>query len=361
MKFDVAIIGSGPAAGAAAGYLAATGLKVVLLEQYELPRPKPCGGLVPEATLAVLAQDVSALVGNRVVDRRYSYQNTLPHASHTPDSVLALVDRASFDAGLVQGAISAARGSIVLQEGFRVTEVMETEAQVEIRGARGQWVTARFAIAADGAASRTARCLALNPRRVNAVGIDTEVRVSEECYRRFATAVLFDYFCLPCGYGWVFPKGDCVLSVGVASWRKSVDCKAAMSNYLSHHFSKRDLLSSIHRAYPIPVYNGQAPIATRRVCLAGDAASLVDPVTGEGIRFALYSGMTAARTICDIITKADGEGAEPGDCRLYQQRIYNGMSQPLEALHRFATLPFMEAPEYYYRRFVTGGEAKAYQ
>lgn len=361
MKFDVAIIGTGPAAGAAAGYLAATGLKVALLEQYALPRPKPCGGLVPEGALAALSQDVSELIGNRVVNRRYSYQHTLPHASHTPDAALALVDRADFDAGLVQYAISAARGSVVLQENFRVREVLETETEVEILGARGQRVTARFVIAADGAASRTARCLALNPRRTHAVGIDTEVRVTEECYRRFAGAVLFDYFCLPCGYGWVFPKGDCVLSVGVASWRKSVDCKAAMANYLSSNFARRDLLASIDRAYPIPVYDGQAPIATKRVCLVGDAASLVDPVTGEGIRFALSSGATAAQSICEIIANPDVDAAEPGDCRLYQQRIYNGISQCLEPLHRFATLPFREAPEYYYRRFITGGEAKAYQ
>lgn len=357
MKCDVAIIGTGPAAGAAASYLAATGLTVVLLEQYALPRPKPCGGLVPEGALVALSQDVSHLVGNRVVNRRYTYQNTLPHASHTPDSALALVDRAGFDAGLVQSAISAARGSIALQEGFRVREVLETEAQVEIRGARGQSITARFAIAADGAASRTARCLALNLRPTIAVGIDTEVRVKDECYRRFADAVLFDYFHLPCGYGWIFPKGDCVLSVGVASWKKSVDCKAAMESFIANNFARSELLASIHRAYPIPVYYGHAPIATGRVCLAGDAASLVDPVTGEGIRFALSSGTTAARSICDIIANPD----EPHDCRLYQQRIYNGISQSLEPLHRFATLPFREAPEYYYRRFITGGEAKAYQ
>jgi geranylgeranyl reductase family protein len=357
LKCDVAIIGTGPAAGAAAGYLATTGLTVVMLEQYALPRAKPCGGLVPEGALVALSHDVSDLVGNLVEHRRYSFQNTLPHASHTPDSALALVDRASFDAGLVQRAISAARGGIVLREGFRVTEVQETETHVEIRGARGQQVTARFTIAADGAASRTARCLALNPRPTNAVGIDTEVRVTDECYHRFADAVLFDYFHLPCGYGWVFPKGDCVLSVGVASWRKGVDCKAAMAGYLSDNFASNDILASIHRAYPIPVYNGQAAIATKRVCLAGDAASLVDPVTGEGIRFALGSGTTAARTICDILANPD----EPSDCRLYQQRIYKSIGQSLEPLHRFATLPFREAPEYYYRRFITGGEAKAYQ
>lgn len=361
MKCDVAIIGTGPAAGAAAGYLAATGLKVIMLEQYELPRPKPCGGLVPEGALAGLAHDVSDLVGHRVVDRKYSFQDKLPHASHTPDSALALVDRASFDAGLVQSAMSAARGSIALQEGFRVRDVLETETRVEIRGARGQLVTARFAIAADGAASRTARCLALNTRRTSAVGIDTEVRVTDACYHRFAGAVLFDYFQLPCGYGWVFPKGDSVLSVGVASWKKRVDCKAAMARYLTHHFADSDLLATIDRAHPIPVYNGHTPIATRRVCLTGDAASLVDPVTGEGIRFALSSGTTAARSICDIIANPDVDEAESGDCRLYQQRIYKSISQSLEPLHRFATLPFREAPEYYYRRFITGGEAKAYR
>lgn len=361
MNVDIAIIGTGPAAGAAAGYLAGTGLKVALLEQYALPRAKPCGGLVPEGALLALAQDASALVGHRVVDRSYSFQNTLPHASHTPDSALALVDRAAFDAGLVEQALRAARGSMVLREGFRVSAVQESATQVEIRGARGETVTARFAIAADGPASRTARCLALNRRRISAVGMDTEVRVTPACYRRYAGAVHFDYFYLPCGYGWVFPKGDDVLSVGVASWKAHVDCKAAMARYLAHHFANRDLLATVARAYPIPVYNGQAPIATRRVCLAGDAASLVDPVTGEGIRFALSSGATAARSICDILANTAGDAAEPRDCLLYQQRIHSGISQPLESLHRFATLPFREAPEYYYRRFIAGGEAKAYQ
>ncbi|MEM1156581.1 MAG: NAD(P)/FAD-dependent oxidoreductase [Pseudomonadota bacterium] len=357
---DVAIIGTGPAAGAASAYLANTGLKVVVLEQAELPRSKACGGLVPMRTLDMLPLDVSDLVDHTVENRAYFCRHIQGETKHTPEAVLALVDRAKFDSTLISRAISESRGDIHMQQGFRVSDVDETDASVQIRSASGQRVQARYVIGADGASSRTARCLGLNDRKINAVGIDMEVSVTADCFRGYRDAVTFDYFCLPAGYGWVFPKSDNLLSVGVASWDKRANCNAAMESYLSHAVDADERLCSNRSAHPIPVYNGAAHIASQRVCLVGDAASLVDPVTGEGIRFALHSGMIAATTICELLRGETEEAVSGEQCQLYQRRVYQMAATSLEPQLRFASLPYRDAPDFYYRKFVTGDATKAY-
>ena len=341
--------------------LARSGARVVVLEQASLPRPKACGGLVPEAALHRVSRDWSELVGNRVERRKYLKNHGCPHVTHTPDSVLALVDRARFDSGIVELALELGRGNLDLLERFRVTAVEECADRVLIRSSDGQLVEARYLIAADGAASRTARCLELNSSKMNAVGVDTEVVVSDEVYQTFSDHVLFDYFCLPVGYGWVFPKGNSTLSVGVASWDRRVACKAAMADYLDYTLSRGDIITTTSRAHPIPVYQGRARIASARACLVGDAASLVDPVTGEGIRFALRSGLIAAQSILELLNDEVASETDYDDCRLYQDRLYASMGPHLDALNAFAVLPFRQAPGLYYRRFVTGGQAKAYK
>ena len=353
-KADVAIIGTGPAGAMAACHLADTGIEVVILEQFDLPRAKACGGLVPESAFRHLPEGLQPPVQNRVSRIHFLYRHADLHVVDRPDSSLAGVKRAEFDNALIHYALERGRGSLTLKENYRVAEITEYDNRVLIRGTNQEVVQADYLIAADGATSKTARCLGLNPHKLMAAGIDVEARVTPACYHSHANHVLFDYYCLPQGYGWIFPKSDGLLSLGVATWGNGIDLKPALGKFLSHWFPGNQILDCQHHAHPIPVYSGRRRIASRRTCLAGDAASLVDPVTGEGIRFALQSGRMAAEVIRDILHGAVHGDNEAPDFRRYQERMNSLVENTLEPLARFSYLPFMQAPEYYYRTFVVG-------
>ena len=100
--------------------------------------------------------------------------------------------------------------------------------------------------------------------------------------------------------------------------------------------------------------------------LAGDAANLVDPVTGEGIRFALLSGMLAAETILSLaggaaerIRPPPTESAKAAGGMAYERRVHHAIGRELEIRRLFALPVFLEAPDLFYRKFVLEGRDMA--
>lgn len=352
MTYDVAIIGTGPAGGIAACRLAQAGLNTIVLEAQTLPRFKACGGLMPEGALALLGWDSSHLVKHRVNQLEYFNNFRQPHRSVIENGQLALVNRSEFDQGLIEQALLLGKGQVELLQSCAVKSVIELESHVELSGEGFKPIKARFVIAADGAVSKTARCLNLNSKRVNGVTIDAELTVSPDCYDRYCDRVLFNYYCLPQGYGWIFPKQSGVLSCGVGTWGKTHQVKAALSGFLTGSFSKGEIHHSEQHGFPIPIYAGPANIASKRVCLAGDAASLVNPVSGEGIRFAMWSGKIAAETVLELMSGQPDDSANAWDCSRYTKKVYTTMTQSLDHCLRFAALPFTQAPDLYYQRFI---------
>jgi geranylgeranyl reductase family protein len=352
MKVDVAIIGTGPAGGIAACQLAGTGLRVAILEAKELPRFKPCGGLMPGGVSSLMDWNISHLVKQRVTRLEY-FNNFHQHqVNDLPNGELLLVNRASFDQGLIDRALEAGNGNISLHEGFKVAAVVETPDHVVISALGHPDVQADYLVAADGAVSKTARCLGLNANRLNGVTIDAEVTVTDACYERHRDRVVFNYFVLPHGYGWIFPKEKPVLSCGVGSWSGKSNVRAAITAYLKNSFNKNEILTTTQHGFPIPIYSGRAKISSKRVALAGDAASLVNPVSGEGIRFAMWSGKIAAETVHKLVLNDHSQSPQALDCSLYSEKVYSSMTRTLDHSLRFAALPFQQAPDLYYKHFI---------
>ena len=102
--------------------------------------------------------------------------------------------------------------------------------------------------------------------------------------------------------------------------------------------------------YPIPVYLGIQNLSRRRICLAGDAASLVDPVSGEGIRFAVESGLLAAQAVKQLLI----DGDEQALCDGYPAALSagGGVCQGLEHSLRFVSLAFRGSPEFFYNHHI---------
>jgi flavin-dependent dehydrogenase len=208
--------------------------------------------------------------------------------------------RSEFDALLL-----AHSGAEVLQ-GKVVSRVSESSDSVQAE-IGGQTLAARYLVGADGAASRIARSLGLRSKRRLGGSLEAEVPLAGNgnLRARYASRSVFALGAIDRGYAWVFPKGD-ALSVGIVRFHPGrVDLKAAL------HTSMAALGISLHgvklRGHPIPCYQAppwpfwqglpQEKISTRRCLLVGDAAGLVDPLLGEGIRYAISSARLAAEAI----------------------------------------------------------------
>lgn len=355
MEFDVAIIGSGPAGAMAARTLAEAGLNIAVVEKHRLPRYKPCGGLMPRSMRDLIGPTLDELVDHSVSRFDFMHAFDQAHTLRTPEDALLLVERARFDAGLLESAIVLSRGSIKLIENFQVRDVIEGPALVEIRSRNKCMIRARTVIAADGASSITARCLNLATTHEMAVSIDAEVRVRSKFYQEVSDRVLFHYFVLPVGYGWLFPKGRDTLSCGIVTWSsEKLQLQSIMAKFLAASIPKQHILQVNQRGYPIPAFAGNADISSARVCLAGDAAGLVDPVTGEGISYAIRSGVIAGQSVLAVLRNENSDNPIDLDCRIYQYQINDGPGAVLGKIHRFAALPFKQAPKHYYQKFIVG-------
>lgn len=286
--YDVIIVGAGPAGATAAFFLGDAGLDVLVLEKERLPRYKPCGGGISASVLDQFPFSFDSVIERRPTSITYALQDRTVTVPVRGDQIL-MVMRDRFDALL----LSHARAQV--WTGKPVTSVDEGANFVEIKTADGARIRGRHLIGADGANSIVARSLGLRPQRVLAAALEIELPAPDETIRRFADSPLFIFGEVEMGYLWIFPK-ESHLSVGIGALRPrrnnlKDNLKRVMANY---GLSLED--ASVH-GHPLPIYWKRQPISSRRAFLVGDAAGLVDPFTGEGIRLAIKSGRLAAEAI----------------------------------------------------------------
>ncbi|HEY3290662.1 MAG TPA: geranylgeranyl reductase family protein [Anaerolineae bacterium] len=321
--YDVVIVGAGPGGSAAAWYLARHGLQVLLLDKADFPRDKTCGdGLSPRA-LAVL-DDMGLLenllhVGCRIngveiyaPDGR-SIAAPVPSGNGRPPYMLVL-PRLTLDDTLRRYAV--AQGALFVS-GAHVTDV-QTEgnvARVQVENAgRAQVYTCCIAVIATGASVRllqNAGILTETPAMMMAArayydGIDV---MSDRIQLRF------DGVRLP-GYAWVFPGGRRTANVGAGyfakdkrqrdRWTSPQDAVRTFveKSQLKDVLGQAERVSSV-KGYPLRVDFTTAPTFNGRVLLVGEAAGLVNPLSGEGVDYALESARVAAEHIVEMFERSD--------------------------------------------------------
>lgn len=292
--FDVAIVGGGPAGSRAAFHLARGGARVALLDDTH-PREKPCGGGVTARALALVGATVENLSGGvPITSARFAHHDRL--AAMPLDSVsgpalrLAVVSRGSFDARLHEAAGEA--GATLVRS--RVTGMERTGGGWRV-ATRREPVEARWVLGADGPAS-------LVRRRVSVPFGRADLSIASGYYVHGETARAIDIAFLdePAGYLWSFPRRD-HLAVGVcaqADVATSAQLLALCGEWIDTHVEGG---TRERYGWPIPSLT-EATLRRDQPAgdgwmLLGDAAGLVDPITREGIFFALLSGELAARSI----------------------------------------------------------------
>jgi len=309
MTYDVIIAGAGPAGAAAAYWLGKAGWQVAVLEKEELPRYKACGGGVPESVFERFPFDFSSVIERSIRRVRFRFRDGREVTTGLPGSSVAMVMRDAFDLHILNHA------PVEVHDQASVTALDQDRSGVTMTTASGNRLRARYLIGADGANSRVARLVGLHHHRKMGAAIEAEVPVDTALLETYAETALFIFGTPPNGYLWIFPKAD-HLSVGIGSFKKPA---SNLKHVLRREMAKLSISvdGARLRGHPLPIHRQRECLHRGRVLLAGDAARLVDPLLGEGIRHAVDSGRLAAECLLE------------GSPRSYSKRVHREIGRNL--------------------------------
>jgi geranylgeranyl reductase family protein len=301
--WDLAVVGAGPAGSAAAlGALRVDpGLRVALLDRSTFPRDKACGdGIAPQVVDLLRESGAGSVVADRVAVPTLRLRRGDLDVSRPMARPAWVVPRAEFDLRLVTAACDA--GAVLLHE--RVRRVRPGPTTLLDDGHE-----ARVVVGADGAHSVVRRALgiAAGPTAVALRGYapTPPARAGEQ-------VIVFDTGSRP-AYGWSFDRGDGLCNVGygvlTGSTGSAVLTKAHLLARLEALLPGAADGGTGWRGHQLPLSAGPWRPRPGSVLLAGDAAGLVNPMTGEGIYYAVATGLAAGRAAAEALAAGDPASA----------------------------------------------------
>ena len=290
----IAVLGGGPAGGAAALALARGGAEVDLWLPAR-PGEKPCGGAVPEHVLPCLEGFDPSLLPV-MVSPEAVLENAAGRNVSLPLQGIRIFRRVDLDRALVEAAVAAGARRVAAKA--ERLEWTPEGVRVSSSGGGSEERVYGWIVGADGARGLTRRRLGLTPRG-DSVGLGASLHGVE------SERMVLSFPDLADAYLWIFPRPGGA-SVGIAYTPERLSdgaARAALAVFLDRWLPAvwRDLPGPRYR-YPIPVWGSHTLEAVRRgldrrVLLAGDAAAVADPLTREGIRYGFLSGTWAAEQL----------------------------------------------------------------
>lgn len=298
---EVVVVGGGPAGATAADDLARAGHRVVLLDR--AGRIKPCGGAIPPRLIADFAIPQAMLVARADAARMVSPRDRKVDIP-IEGGCVGMVDREQFDEWLRERA--AAHGARRVQGRFeQIERDADGRATVVYTDAAGQTRRLRTAavIGADGARSRVARQNVRDADQGRCVFAYHEIVATPDVvpvdFLPTRCEVHYKGELSPDFYGWVFPHGA-TISIGTGSADKGFSLRQGVQR-LREQVGLQDARTIRREGAPIPMKPLPRWDNGRDVVLAGDAAGVVAPASGEGIYYAMVGGRLAAEACAELL------------------------------------------------------------
>jgi geranylgeranyl reductase family protein len=324
--WDVVVVGAGPAGTTLARALAKAGAGVLILEKETLPRPKTCAGGITTRAASLLDFDLSAVIEAVPDVYRFSYRLGEPEFKVWDKPLVRTVTRARFDQLLARKATDE---GAALRDGQPVTGIEYHDTQAIVHTAAGDY-RARVVAGADGARGMVARSFPHPLACEMSVGMEAEVFVEPAKLAEWKGILAIDYGDHLHGYRWVFPKAD-HLSVGSCGPLRYAPRFRQHINALLESLFQPCRVERLRSAL-VPIYTGSSGLVNGPCLLLGDAAGLVDAMTGEGIYYALRSAQLAAPVILNYLS-----GGEP-DLSGYNRAVDGEIMPDLQISQTLANL-----------------------
>ncbi len=312
--YDVTVVGGGPAGATAAQELAKMGRKVALIDK--AGRIKPCGGAIPP----ILINDFE-IPDEQVVAKIKTARMISPTARKVDmpieNGFVGMVDRENFDDYLRKRAVNS--GAVLLVGSFvkiRRTDKIVSVVYRDKKSRQETEILTRAVIAADGARSNVARAEMPGGKTIPYVIAYHEIikAPKTESYDPDRCDVIYDGKISPDFYGWIFPHGK-VASVGMGTGVDGIDLKLATSN-LRKSAGLSECETIRKEGAPIPLKPLEKWDNGKDLVLAGDAAGVVAPSSGEGIYYAMDGGKEAANAVESFL-----KSSNPADLKMARKKF----------------------------------------
>jgi len=314
IAYDATIVGAGPAGSTAAKFLSEKGYKVLLLDKERFPRDKPCAGGL---TFKVLSRFPYIEQEGLIENYTYSgiaYSPSLKYKLTVgkDEPISAMVLRKKFDYGLVKIAIASGT-TFIDRKRVENIKIFNDKARIYLND--NSYFESQFVIGADGIWSTIAKKTGLSQKCIDfgmcvfqeypitSESLDRCIGEKRSCHIHLGVEDIF-------GYGWVFPKKNHV-SIGICELKSKVNrskCKTNLKEVYRIYFNLLKENKILPNDLKIGRLKGGAlplcPLKKTyldRVLLCGDAGGFINPVSGEGIYYAMSSGKIAAGVIANAL------------------------------------------------------------
>jgi geranylgeranyl reductase family protein len=314
MKYDITVVGAGPAGSTVAKFLSEKGFKVLLIDKSKFPRDKPCGGGLPIRVLKRFkyVKDKSLIESYSYGGFAYSYSLKYKAELQKNEPIVAMVLRKKFDFGLAKLAVDS---GAVFSDGKAARDIKILKDRAKVVLDDGTSVDSKIVIGADGVWSVVAKKTGLR-QRWNKFGmcILQEYNLDKDTLDRFfgknRLCHIYTRFQKIAGYGWVFPKKE-HLNIGIGeigSYKNPSKMKTNLLDVYKKYIKTlkqskiipEDLDIGRYKGGALPVFPLEKTYADR-VILVGDAGGFINPISGEGLYYAMSSGEIAAEVITESL------------------------------------------------------------
>lgn len=289
-RFNVAVIGAGPAGSTAAYRFARARARVLLIDKEHFPRDKPCGGGVTMRAARQLPFSVDPVVEDRITRARCRFRYGATMERESSRVLCLMTQRRRLDAYLVERAVEA---GAEFRDGTRVT--VESDRRIKVGS---ETVQVDALIGADGANGVTAKAMDLAGGIVNGVALEGNLPYELLPRDAWRGMLVLEFGVVPGGYGWIFPKGDHV-NVGVGGWGEEGPRLRQHLRVLCERYGIQLGQLTDVRGHRLPMRRPETRLARGRALLVGDAAGMIDPVSGDGIYEAFVSSRLAAEHVLE--------------------------------------------------------------